>query len=213
MTTRPAIAAATAIVLAASIIGCNRGAGEVKTETRQVSAFSRIDVGGGIGLTVRIGPAQPLEIRAQENILSIITTDVQGDTLRIGSKQTYTTSEGVQVTLVTPSLAGISMSGGSQGQIAGLAADELAIDLSGGAGLTTSGTARTLIVNATGGSRGTLSDLTASTVSVDVSGGSTASIRASQEVNGSASGGSRVTVLGDAKLNVQATGGSDVRRE
>jgi hypothetical protein len=212
MTTRPAIAAATAIVLAASIIGCNRGAGEVKTETRQVAGFSRIDVGGGIGLTVRIGPAPSLEVRAQENILPLIASNVENATLRIHSTQAYTTSEGVHVTIVTPTLAGIAMSGGSQGQVAGLAADELAIDLSGGSALTASGTARSVIVNANGGSRGTLSELAATTVTVDMSGGSTATVRASDEVKGSASGGSRVTVLGDAKLNVQATGGSDVSR-
>jgi hypothetical protein len=68
-------------------------------------------------------------------------------------------------------------------------------------------------LHASGGSRGTLTDLSVTTVSVDMSGGSTANVRASGEVSGSASGGSRVSVLGDAKLNVQASGGSDVRRE
>jgi hypothetical protein len=212
MTTRPAIGAATAIVLAASIIGCNRGAGEMKTETRQVAGFSRIDVGGGIGLTVRIGPAPSLEVRAQENILPLIASNVENATLRIHSTQAYTTSEGVHVTIVTPTLGGITMNGGSQGQVAGLAADELAIDLSGGSALTASGTARSVTLKANGGSRGTLSDLAATTVTIDMSGGSTATVRASEEVKGSASGGSRVTVLGDAKLNVQATGGSDVSR-
>jgi hypothetical protein len=211
--TRLAIMAALSMGLAAGLAGCNRGSGEVKSETRQASAFSRIDVTAGIGVTVRIGSAQTLEVRAQENILPLIATDVQGATLRIHSTQGYTTSEGVHVTIVTPALAGISMSGGSQGQIAGIAADDLEIELSGGSGLTASGTARTVTAKASGGSRGTLSDLSATTVTVVMTGGSTAIVRASEEVRGSASGGSRVTVVGAAKLNVQASGGSDVRRE
>lgn len=210
--TRLAITAAAAVVLAAGLIGCtNRGSGEVKSETRQVAAFTRIEVGGGIGLTVRMGPAQPLEVRAQENILPLIVTEIQGDTLKISAKQAYTTSEGVSVTIVVPTLAGISMSGGSQGTVDGIQGDSFTAELNGGAGLTAAGTADTVTLELSGGTRASLEKLAAKTISVEVSGGSTANVNASDEVSGSASGGSHVFVAGGARLNVQVSGGSEAR--
>jgi hypothetical protein len=59
-------------------------------------------VGAGRGVTVRMGPATSLEVRAQENNLPIIATGVEGDTRRIRSTRSYTASEGVEATVVTP---------------------------------------------------------------------------------------------------------------
>jgi hypothetical protein len=203
-----------ALVLAISLTGCNLigrgGEGPLKSETRTTTAFSQVEVSNGIRLTVQIGPTQSVEVRAQENILPVIATDIQGDTLRIHSTQGYTTSEGVTVTVVTPTLSGISMSGGSQGTATGLAADSLRIELSGGSALTASGSATTLSLNVRGGSRATLNELIAKTVVLDLSGGSNAQVNVSEQVSGSASGASRVTVTGGARINVESTGGSVV---
>ena len=207
-----AITATATLVLAASLAACNRGAGEVKTETHQVGAFTRIEVGGGIGLTVRIGSAQPVEVQAQENILPLIVAEVQDGTLRIRSTEAYTTSQPVHATVVTPSLAGVTLSGGSQGTIDGLTVDTFTADLSGGSAVTAAGSASTITLHLSGGSRANLKDLSAKIVAADMSGCSTATVSASSEVNGSASGGSHLTVVGSAKLNVQTSGGSAVTK-
>ena len=208
------LAAAVAIVLMTSLVGCNlvgrAGEGPVKDETRTTAAFTKIEAGNGIGLVVTIGTTPSVVVSAQENILPIIATDVQGDTLRIHSTQGYTTSEAVRVTVVTPAVSGISLSGGSQGTATGLAADRLAIDLSGGSAATATGSATTLALQVSGGSRANLGGLTTKTVTLDLSGGSTAIVNASDTVTGSASGGAHATVLGGGRIDVQVTGGSDV---
>jgi hypothetical protein len=206
----------TTMVLA-GLAGCGSssvtGKGPVQTETRKADAFTRIEVSGGIGVTVRIDPTNALEVSAQENILPIIATDVEGDTLRIRSTESYSTSEGVEVAVATPALVGIWMSGGSQGRIEGLDAERLDIELSGGAGVTATGTATSVALNMTGGSRASLENLTATTITLDLSGGATATVQASDRVSGSASGGSRASVLGDAQLNVEVSGGGEVTRD
>lgn len=213
--TRLPLAVAATIVLAASSAGCTSGVtgeGPIQSETRQTDAFTRIDVSGGISVSVLIGPAQPLEIRAQENILPVVATDVEGDTLRIHGTEGYTTSEGIEVEVVIRTLLGISMSGGSQGSIEGLDAENLDIELSGGAGVTATGSASSVALNMSGGSRADLEDLIAQTITLDLSGGAATTVQASSEVSGSASGGARVSVLGDAQLNVEVSGGSEVSR-
>jgi hypothetical protein len=206
----------TAIALA-GLAGCGSsgvtGKGPVQTETRKAGAFTRIGVSGGIGVTVRIDPTQALEVSAQENILPVIATDVEGDTLRIRSTESYSTSEGVEVAVSTPALLGISMSGGSQGRIEGLDAERLDIELNGGAGVTATGSATSVGLNMTGGSRASLENLMATTITLDLSGGATATVHASDRVSGSASGGSRTSVLGDAQLDVEVSGGAEVTRD
>jgi hypothetical protein len=213
-TLRASIALAVAIGLAASVVGCQlvgvRGEGPVTSETRQTSPFTRVDVNNGIGLTVRIGPAQPIEVHAQANILPIIASEIDGETLRIHSTGGYEAPEGIEVVVVTPALDAITISGGSQAQVDGLAAARLGIEVRGGGGLTATGAVDAVVLTMSGGSRATLGGLTAKTISVDLSGGSTADVLASDEVSGSASGGARLTVKGDGLLDVDSTGGAQV---
>jgi hypothetical protein len=208
------VVAVTVILLIGGAAGCvpfgTRGEGDVKPETRQVAAFTKVESGAGIGVTIRIGPAEPIVVEAQENLLPIITTEVVGGTLQIGSKEGFTSSQPVHVTAVVPTLDGLTLSGGSQATIEGLAAQGLTIELSGGSAVTATGSATDLDLTASGGSRANLEGLSTKTVVVDASGGSVANVLASDSVSGSASGGSRVTVFGAATLDVESTGGSAV---
>lgn len=214
---RIGLLAAAAMLLSACSAGGGlfgtTGSGPVTTETRETAAFTKVEASGGIRVTVRIGPAQPAEVRAQENILPLIATDVEGTTLRIRGTGSFTTTEGVEVTVVTPALDGISLSGGSNAHIEGLDADRLEAELSGGSVLTATGVAASVTLTASGGSRAELVELTATTVAIDLSGGSTATVQASDEVSGSSSGGARATVVGDAEITVEtSSGGSASRR-
>jgi hypothetical protein len=200
------------VVPAWSVAGCTRGEGPVMSESRDVDTFTRIEVSGGIsGVSVQIGQSPSLEVRAQENILPLISTEVGDDTLVVtGTTQSFTSSQGIEVVVVTPTLSEISMSGGSQGQLEGVDAAALNIELDGGSQLTVMGTAGTVGLEATGGSRANLEDLSAETVTLDVSGGSNATVQASDAVNGSASGESQVTVFGEAQVNVEVSSGAEV---
>jgi hypothetical protein len=204
--------AAGMISIALCLSGCvgTSGQGAVTTEMRQAQQFTDVEVGNGIGLTLRIGDAKPLEVRAQKNILPLIATEVIDGRLKIHSTTGYTTSQGVQVTVVTPTLEAITLSGGSKGTIEGLTAESLAISMSGGSGLTANGSVGVASLSLSGGSRGDLETVSAREVTVDVSGGSNVTITASDEVNGTASGGSHITVVGNATLNVQSSGGAEV---
>jgi predicted small secreted protein len=204
-----ALVALSATTAACDLVG-TRGEGAVKSETRQTDAFSRVESGGGIHVSIGIGDASALEVRAQGNLLPLITTEVVDGTLRIQSSEAYTTSETIEVILTTPELERIVLSGGSRGTIDDLSSDAFDVELNGGSVLTASGTASTVTLQVSGGSVAELEALTAATITVDLSGGSRAEVRATDRVNGSATGGSRVSVAGGAKTTVDTTGGSQV---
>ena len=52
-------------------------------------------------MTVTIGPAQSVEVHAQANILPIISTSVEGGTLHIDATKEFSTTEAVEVVIVT----------------------------------------------------------------------------------------------------------------
>ena len=205
------------VLLAITVAGCNflgrAGEGAMTTESRQVAAFSNVEAGGGINVAITIGTTASVEVRAQPNILPIIATDVEGGTLKIHGTEAYNTSEPVLVIIVTPALTRIDLSGGSQGTADGVTGDQLAVGLSGGAGLTATGSVSVLTLNVSGGARADLGGLAAETVAVNASGGANARVSASNAVSGSASGGSHVTVIGGATVLVNSSGGASVSSE
>ena len=184
--------------------------GRSRSQTRQTDTFSRIETGAGIHVSVGIGPASPVEVRAQGNILPLIVTEVSDGTLRIRSAKGYTTSEKVEVILATPTLDGIVLSGGSRGSIDGLALDRFQGRAQRWLRADGDRDATTIDLSVSGGSVAELDELSAGTVDVDLSGGSRAELQASDHVTGSATGGSRVSVTGNANAQVDTTGGSQV---
>jgi len=200
------------MVLAVVLAGCIQGQGLVTSETREVAAFSRIEATAGIRVVVRIGPAEAIEVSAQENLLPVIATDVRGDTLSIDASEDFTTVEPVTITVVIPALDGLTLSGGSRAEIEGLDADSLELRIRGGAQVTAAGSVGSVALDADGGATANLEDLSARIATVSMEGGATATLTASDEVTGTAAGGSRLTVLGEGDVSVEESGGSVVAR-
>jgi hypothetical protein len=196
--------------LSIALAGCVQGTGPVTSETRAVGPFTTIEAGAGIQVQVSIGSPVRLEVSAQSNVLPVIATTVSGDTLTIDASEDFPTSEPVTVTVTAPALDGISLSGGAQARLDGVAADELALTVKGGARLTVVGSSGKVTLTADGGSTADLRELVARTVAVSLAGGATATVSASDAVNGSASGGARLTVIGGADLDVAESGGAAV---
>ena len=199
--------------LSVVLTGCVQGTGPVTSETRDVRPFTSIEAGAGIQVVISTGSPARLEVSAQSNLLAAIATTVSGGTLTIDASEDFTTSEPVRVTVSAPTLDRISLSGGAQARLDGVAADELAFTVKGGARLTVVGSSGTVTLTADGGSTADLRGLDARTVAVSLAGGATATVSASDAVNGSASGGARLTVVGGAHLAVAESGGAAVASE
>ena len=206
--------AGTAFVALAAMLtaGCmgTRGEGPTVPEPRPLAAFSRVDSAAGIDVTIQIGPAQAIEVRAQSNITPLIVTTIDGGTLRIRSTKELDPFSGVTVAITVPDLDGITLSGGSDGTVTGLAGKQFDAAITGGGDLTVTGTADAASVKASGGGEAHLTGLAIRTLDVELSGGAVVEGRVSDEVRGSASGGAEVTIAGDARLNVETSGGAEV---
>ena len=142
----------------------------------------------------------------------LITTTVADGTLHITSTAELGPLVRVKAIVVTEGLTGIALSGGSQGIATDVVADQLDIELTGGAVLNAIGTAGTVTLRSTVDPRRTSTSWSSEPSRCELSGGASVLAVVSDEVRGSASGGAEVIVIGDALLNVQASGGASVDR-
>ena len=94
-----------AIILFAALIvvaGCSRpaikGDGVIKTENRPISEFSKVVVTGGYQIKWS-GGKPALSISADENLLPLVETVVNGDTLQIDSTNDLAPTKDITIIL------------------------------------------------------------------------------------------------------------------
>lgn len=187
------------------------GEGPLKTESRTVADFAKLDFNGGVKFQVTIGQPTGVSVSAQQNILDITTTKVQNGTLSVDTTRPYTTSEGVTVTITMPSLTAINVDGGVSGAVQGIASTDFAVDSNGGASLTLAGTCTTLTFTGNGGAHVDGANLGATNATVDINGGASATLNVTGTVTGTANGGASLTLQGNpSTVNVSTNGGASV---
>ena len=202
-----------AIVLLA---GCSwtgvPGSGNAKTDVRTVPAFSAVSIAGAIDADIAIGAESRVEITGDDNIVPLITTDVHGDRLEIGSRKNYRTSVRLVAKITVPRLTGIVLTGSGDITAHGVQADRLAVTLSGSGTIRADGTAHEAEVELAGSGKVTLDQLAAERASVSVSGSGDVAIAASKALDVSITGSGDVTYKGDPELKKQITGSGSVSR-
>jgi hypothetical protein len=187
------------------------GSGVVKSEKRDVKGFDQIDVGGALQLDFAVGKDTSVEVTADDNLLPLIVTEVKGDTLKIYSQGNISTSNGMVVKVVAPSLKELTASGATNSTLTGLNEKTVKLDVSGASKVTASGTTDRLEIDCSGASQVHATKLPAKDVVANVSGASKAEVHADEELRADASGAS--TVIYDvavAKKELKTSGASSI---
>jgi hypothetical protein len=223
-------------MLASLLAGCANqtieGNGKLVDEVREVSDFSGIRIENGLFASVSSGE-KSVVLSLDENLLEHVETFVEaGDlVLRTRDEVDIEASVGATISISTPAVARVHLSGGSEllgdlgaaeTSLVSLAAsggshfegelmtNQLFATASGGSFIGLIGRAPELSVHASGGSE-VRSELPSELVSVEASGGSDVTATASFAASIEASGGSEVVVHGaPATRNVSTSGGSEV---
>jgi hypothetical protein len=205
-------------------------------ETRDLTGFNAVAVGGGIDLFVRQGQPFRVEVAAADGHLDEIVTEVIDGRLEIRRKRPpgfLDWGDRGTVSVVLPALVGLTASGGSdleaEGTVSGdtltvvasggsdvtiaVAVTQLEVTVSGGSDVQLSGSAGSARVQSSGGSDLNASRLMANAAEVDSSGGSDLSIAVRDALVANASGGSDVSYTGKpSSVRVNASGGGDIRQ-
>jgi hypothetical protein len=187
------------------------GSGVLKTETRIVSSFSRIDLAGSPDVEITSGSPASVTVSADDNIVTNIETKVSGETLRIDSKHSYNSSLGVKVNITVPNLKGVAISGSGNIHVTGLKAGDLDAAITGSGNIVLTGSAEGLNVQITGSGNLQAGDLTAKHVAATVTGSGDATVDATEELEASIIGSGSVRYSGNPPhIRKNVTGSGDI---
>ena len=190
-----------------------QGSGTSKSETRNLSGFTKIDTGGAINIEVAVQKDFSVVVEADDNLLTNIKTEVSGDTLKIYSEDRISPKTRINVLISMPELDGLDISGASSGNVANVNADSLELKASGASKIKINGKAKELNADASGASTIDAESLKAENADVQASGASKAVVSATNELKADASGASKISYVGEPKnIEQNSSGASSVSK-
>jgi hypothetical protein len=199
--------------------GCERervrvaGSGVAKSETREIQPFKRVELAGTGRLELRPGPPGSIEVTADDNILPILETRVDGDRLIIRPSEK---SIGPVVDIVykaaAPELHAVQTTGAAEVLIADFKGQRLELELSGAGEARVVGETGALRIKTTGSSEVKAAELRARTAEVEIMGAGVADLNVSETLKVSITGAGTVRYTGDAKVEKRIIGAGTITR-
>jgi len=190
-----------------------RGSGNIQRETRAVNAFTSISTEGAFEIEVVCQKPQSVEVQGDDNILSLISTEVTNNILHIKSLRSYSVSEPVVLKIAVPDLVGISASGAGSFVVNGVNNDKFDIDANGAPSIRISGETKALTIDASGAGKIDTHKLRAPRVEVDAKGVAKVEVYASEQLDVTVSGPSHVVYQGDPVVRQTIHGPGSVEKK
>jgi hypothetical protein len=208
------------------------GSGNVVQEDRPVNGVRGVLLSTVGTVFIEQGGFEALVVVAEENLLPLIMTEVQGGTLRIWSDQPFHNTQPIQFHLTVSTLRSAEL--GGAGEIVGsnlnlnrllleltgaggmdfsnLRADELEVMIAGAGGVHVSGEVwrQRVTISGAGGYEG--HDLQSAEAEVDILGAGSATVRVSDRLDVTISGTGSVRYIGDPSVNSTVLGTGTVIR-
>jgi hypothetical protein len=153
------------------------------SQTRDVAAFTKVVNDTSVDGTVHVGAPERVEVRAGENVIDDVRTEVSGGALRIDFEHSGWGGNDVEVEAWTPSLDGIESDGSGDVEAEGVAAQAFTVSTDGSGDVHASGTADTLEVVSDGSGDAQLGGLEAKRATVRSSGSGDVDVRGAKALD------------------------------
>lgn len=235
---RPPASARVALtaVLVVAFVGCVdgvigvRGSGNMATESRDVGGFTEIVLEGSGEVNIEMGDTESLTIEAEDNLMSHLTTDVEGGRLVLGTRDAIVTTRGIVYTITATSLDGITVSGSGDVEVAdvtttefsteisgsgavdisNLEADRLAVTISGSGDIDVTGTAAELEVDIPGSGSFDGEGIETRVGDVSISGSGAAVVNVADTLEANVSGSGTIEYLGSPAVSSNVSGSGSI---
>lgn len=190
------------------------GSGIVKSESRQVSGFDEVRFRGSGELLIEQTGSESLTIEAEDNILPLLTADVENGKLILGLRPgtRIVTRKPIIFRLTVKQLKAVEASGSGSTQIRGLNTDRFAFNGSGSIEVGVAGRADDQEVTFSGSGEYSSETLTSKVARVRVSGSADVVVQASESLDVVVSGSGSVQYLGNPKVTKTASGSGAVEK-
>lgn len=208
------------VLLGACVIvvaGCHlpgiRGNGHIKTEERQVAAFSNLDAGGAFQIEWQNG-SPSLRITTDENLLPYVEANVSDDTLRLRTRDHVWPTRGIKVVISSPTRTGGRIRGAVKLTVKQLSGPTFALEATGASEVSLDGSVDRLLVDMTGASQLAADDLKVKTAEISTTGAGDAEVAVSDSLKVAITGAGKVTYSGNPPtIKKQITGAGSIRHK
>lgn len=184
------------------------GSGQLATQSRQVSGFTSVELTGVGELSIDQTGTESLTVSAEDNLLPLLTSRVEGDTLILGKKPNtrIVTTKPITYTLTMKDITGLAVSGSGTINAPKLTTAALRIEISGSGVITTAGNADDQSLEISGSGRYLADGLTSKTTTAEISGSGTANVVASNALDVKISGSGTLTYSGNPQVSQTVSG-------
>jgi hypothetical protein len=206
------------IALALLLVACSfnkiDGNGEIITKKiNTVKNISALNVSGAFDVEVNIADSTSLSVTTDENLMKFIGLKISGETLKIYTKENLSPTDEIKISLTTPHLIYVELSGANDLKINGLNEEEFKTDCSGASSLILSGKVNKFDAEISGSADMNALNLIVNDARLDVSGAANAKIFAKKFLRVSASGAADIEYAGNPELvNVDVSGAASVNK-
>jgi hypothetical protein len=203
------------MALVVGLAGCSfvnntdrvKGSGVVKTEKRSLTAFNSIEVICHGSIKVDTQGQEGLEISGDDNIIPLITTEVNNGTLYIRSSKDYDPQDKLEILISAPNLKSFVFAGAGESTISNVKNDRMEIAITGAGSLTASGETKEADITLSGAGSVDAKNLRALSARVNATGAGSVDVYATEQLDAKAFGVGEINYYGKPKtVNRQAVG-------
>ena len=174
------------------------GSGHAVSQARPLSRFGAVELAGSIPITVRVGAPRSVVVHADDNLVSQVTTRVEGGTLVVGTRPgSFRARAATYVAVTTPTLTGLTLRGSGIVTLEGVRGRSFALQLPGSGIVRASGSVGTLRVSLGGSGDARLGGLTAREVDASVAGSGMIAVTVTESLNATVSGSGAILYGGN----------------
>jgi hypothetical protein len=122
------------ICLVVSLYSCSRitGTGPVVTESRTLGEITELDLEMNATVYLIKGDSQSVVLKAQQNILNVVSTELKNNCLKVKTLESITDTEPIQIWITVKSIESIELNGaGKILSTTNFSAEKISVELSG----------------------------------------------------------------------------------
>ncbi len=185
-----------------------QGSGVAKTEKRNTSNFSNVDVSGALNVEIVAQQDFSVEVEADDNLLEHIKTEVKDNILKVYTENRLSTKTKITVRISMPEISELEVSGASNTTLASVKNEKLVVEVSGASKIKLEGETQNLDLDVSGASKIDAESLKSENASVNASGACKIDIFVTNELKADASGASKISYAGEPKNIIKDTSGA-----
>lgn len=190
-----------------------RGSGMLRNDPRNLAAFSAIEVAGSVDVQISCGGAQSVVVRADDNLLRQVRTEVAGGRLKVSLEGSLSTQNPLEVQVSVPNLSALTVSGSGDATVSRLNAGAFRLVVSGSGDVKISGNADTADISIAGSGNLDGKKLNVKRASVEIRGSGDAALTVLDSLKARISGSGDLDYYGNPRhVEEQISGSGDLNR-